>query len=706
MQLWQEIANYFVRFDNLLRSVIGNPNDANFQTWKKNKVFEVCQWLLIVVSLTDFTVYTLNFIYGVWLALKEARGWAKVSTVAVGLSFLVARFFYLPFLLILIPISNVPTMPMVIYEVTLVVLVLFYVFLLLMPLGFALRWVVKFRLWRSYSAANLAKAESRVAKRVEKGRIANIIVNMPIYNEEPEALIMAVESVVNSCYPKQRITVYLSFDNDEEDELVKALFRYLTGHETQAGGWRKCTRLKYKNVTFVVNLFPHGGKRNTQALTFKQMAKDFRGRELDSFVLYLDSDIVLHKDAMLEFLRAMEQNKGLIGMTGFISAISSRQVNFLQYFQDCEYVMGQIIARSLEAGLGGVTCLPGALTIIRLKEMAEAAQTYFDDLPTEKIFDFHRYHLGEDRFLTHLLMQQSKSYSLGFCPSARAKTVAPDNWTSFVKQRRRWLLGAFSNEIFFLADLSLWKKVPLLLLYKILDFSSRSASFFIYLVTFQIITGVNFSPIQSLVIWAPLALAWLFLGVVALSMRRLKSWIMFPFIILLNPWLYFGINLYSLWTWNTRSWGGPRTDVPEDELTEGSDDLQPLSEVYARPSTDSFLSEAMDPAPGVERTRSYLSEGSSIHSVEEFVERPTLTRFYQSLLRRQQQDPYSQSQRPLGGDDYIKQQYVHSVPQNVATAPEPVYQPTYHQYSGQAYPIASRQSVQPQYKYFPRNHDQ
>jgi hypothetical protein len=27
----------------------------------------------------------------------------------------------------------------------------------------------------------------------------------------------------------------------------------------------------------------------------------------------------------------------------------------------------------------------------------------------------------------------------------------------------------------------------------------------------------------------------------------------------LNPWIYFMVNIYSIATWNTRSWGGPRT---------------------------------------------------------------------------------------------------------------------------------------------------
>ena len=100
---------------------------------------------------------------GFWqiLAMREAKGANKVSTPMVGLAFLIARFFYLPFLLILLPLDAVPLMPTVIYEITLVVLVLFYVCLFLMPIAFALQWVIKFRLWRSYSEVNLAKAWNR-----------------------------------------------------------------------------------------------------------------------------------------------------------------------------------------------------------------------------------------------------------------------------------------------------------------------------------------------------------------------------------------------------------------------------------------------------------------------------------------------------------------------------------------------------------------
>ena len=382
---------------------------------------------------------------------------------------------------------------------------------------------------------------------------------MPIYNEDPAALCMAVDSVFGLIYPKTKLVLYLSFDSDEQSELFMHLMDHLgEGKTSLQVPYPMRTCLNYQGVKIIVNRFPHGGKRSTQALTFDQIKGSFRGKQSGTFVLFIDSDIILYPDCIVEFVRAMEKQKDVAAMTGFISAISSRSSNFYWYFQDCEYVVGQVFARSLEAALGGVTCLPGALTIVRLTELTKAAETYFSDLSTDDIFDFHRYHLGEDRYLTHLLMEQSNSYAIGFCPSARAKTEAPGTWVSFLKQRRRWLLGAFSNEVYFLSDHRIWLRVPLLLVYKLCDFASRSASFFVYIVMFQMITGTHFTVPLLVLVWAPLALYWAMMLVFAIILRRLKVFMMYPIIILINPFMFFFINIYAIWTWNKRSWGGPR----------------------------------------------------------------------------------------------------------------------------------------------------
>ncbi|KAL5040488.1 hypothetical protein RTP6_007488 [Batrachochytrium dendrobatidis] len=557
----------------ILRKVkyVSNPRVA---TWLAYLWVQILQGIVIFISLLDFAIFTSLLIYGTILTIRATRGLEKFFPIMVAVLFLVFRFLYLPFLMLLIPIPNIWHFPKIVFKITFVGLFLLYVIVFLITIMIAASWAIKYRIWRNsgrHEDKVLKRARFRVRKRIRHNRIPQIIVVMPIYNEEPEALINGVKSVVDSIYPSARVTVFLSFDYDQESPLFLHLMKFLTQNPTEEPGrYSNRTVLYYKGVQFVINRFPHGGKRGTQAHTFQQIKQMYSAVESQTYVLFVDSDIILYPDCMIEFVRAMEKGKNLVGMTGFISAISSRERNILLYCQDCEYLTSQVFWRSLEASLGGVTCLPGALTILRLKELSKAAETYFSDLKTENIFDFHRYHLGEDRYLTHLLMEQSRSYSIGFCPSARAKTEAPNTWSSFLKQRRRWLLGAFSNEIYFLSDYRLWMRTPFLLLFKFYDFTARSASsFFIYVVVIQLCSGTNYNWLQLLILFGPVMINWLMLLVFALVLRRFKVFYMFPVMLIVTAWANFFVNVYSIWTWNVRSWGGPRaSEIKQDDMLE------------------------------------------------------------------------------------------------------------------------------------------
>ncbi|KAJ3322188.1 hypothetical protein HDV06_003248 [Boothiomyces sp. JEL0866] len=546
-----------------------NPNTA---LWKSNSAIAGVQLLLVVCGLIDFGVYTINLYHGLILSLDRK----VVGPAVIALVFSAIRLAYIPLFFMFIPADGIPIFPNIIYSVSFSILFVLYIALLIFPLLFAIGWSIKYRMWRN------------------SGRLSSKIIVMPIYNEDKDALINAVESIVQSVYPANKMVVYLSFDSDEISDLYLHLMKYLAGgEELPKSAYRERVLIIYQRIHFIVNRFPHGGKRNTQAATFEQITDAYEGREKGTFVLFIDSDIILHRDCMLEFLRAMEDNKEMVGMTGFISAISSRGFNPYWYFQDTEYVIGQIFSRALEAGLGGVTCLPGALTIVRLKELAQASKLYFSDLNTEKIFDFHRYHLGEDRYLTHILMEQSKSYSIGFCLSARAKTEAPGNWTSFLKQRRRWLLGALSNEVYFLCDVRLWFRVPFLILYKLLLFSSQSTGFLMYLVLFSYIVGVSFTTAQTLVLWTPYLASWILTFFFAIVTRRFKIFWMYPILVLAIPWIFLLINLYSTFTWNVRTWGGPRTD--QEEPTHRIDLSRPITLLELQlEGTSDFLLDMID----------------------------------------------------------------------------------------------------------------
>ncbi|KAJ3126999.1 hypothetical protein HK098_006890 [Nowakowskiella sp. JEL0407] len=400
-----------------------------------------------------------------------------------------------------------------------------------------------------------------------------IIIVMPIYNEEPDALFNAVLSVTRANYLKSCMHLFVSFDDESVSELYLRLldkmgvFQHAAESSKSFDGINisssstdeplafsdveaKFLKLKrvmsdgsvgydiptqftvtFEGVCVTICRFPHNGKRATQAKTFKLINKMYghKGSNTErTYVLYIDSDVILERNAIYEFTRAMELQPEKVAYTGYITCRTSlAPTNFLVAYQDSEYLHSQLIHRSFEAILGGVVCLPGALTMVRLRALKEVAPHYFTRLNTDKTLDYHRFHLGEDRYMTHLLMDvatnhvkvkkrkqvdrrrraagkpplkkpkhMNNSYTIGFCSSARCKTEAPDTWQKLLKQRRRWFLGAIANEIFMLIAPELWRQTPILMLTKLWDFGLRSL--IIYVTLFNIFLNYVVFPNMDL----------------------------------------------------------------------------------------------------------------------------------------------------------------------------------------------------------------
>jgi hypothetical protein len=54
-------------------------------------------------------------------------------------------------------------------------------------------------------------------------------------------------------------------------------------------------------------------------------------------------------------------------------------------------------------------------------------------------------HLGEDRYLTTLLLKHFSNYKTQFVRDAHAYTVVPDEWSVLLSQRRRWINSTIHN---------------------------------------------------------------------------------------------------------------------------------------------------------------------------------------------------------------------------------------------------------------------
>lgn len=128
-----------------------------------------------------------------------------------------------------------------------------------------------------------------------------------------------------------------------------------------------------------------------------------------------------------------------------------------------EYYISHNLAKAFESLFGSVSCLPGCFSLYRVRTadkgrpliissrvIDEYAENHVDTLHKKNLFS-----LGEDRFLTTLLMKHFPSFKTKFQPSAVARTMAPVSWRVLFSQRRRWINSTIHNlcELAILPDL-------------------------------------------------------------------------------------------------------------------------------------------------------------------------------------------------------------------------------------------------------------
>jgi chitin synthase len=395
---------------------------------------------------------------------------------------------------------------------------------------------------------------------LSKNADKQVFVIMPIYNEEPASLWKAVQSVEKLQYNKSKMHLFLAFDDNNEP----AAFQYLTNKLlAKPLKDQKVFTIDSNGLLITVCRFPHAGKKSAQSNAFKLVQQYYGQNDLsDALVFFIDSEIQLKSDCLLHFNYHMQKYDKLC-LTGLVSCVNSCNPTFLTYYQDIEYISGQLITRNTENFLGASTCLPGAFTIMKYTVLEAVSSEYFKTHVYDDNFDYHRLYLGEDRYLTHLLMEKYP-WSIGFCQYARCKTDAPASLSGLLNQRRRWYLGHMSNDVWMMSSWILWKNYPLLSLFNFLN-NARNMSIYIYLIYFLLLLNDNVSLVSwILFIILPLALNWLFLTLYALRIRRRMNIVFYIVIILLQPIFSATYMYYTMFTLRKRTWGGVRVQKSEN----------------------------------------------------------------------------------------------------------------------------------------------
>ncbi|KAL2267497.1 hypothetical protein VTJ83DRAFT_4774 [Remersonia thermophila] len=524
--------------------------------------------VVMLAAFLEWFLWIAAFIYCLWKVFVKAEHWTvRVLAVVVGAAFTLLRFIFLPVMLVTLPL---PRQVSAVWPAGMVTFLQWFAFwsfagLLTIPWLFCVYQLVTHQLGRT----------QRIKQVLDEVTAPKVVIVMPCYKEVPEVLMTAIDSVVDCDYPASCIHVFLSFDGDQEDELYLNTIEKL-GVPLTLESYPKSIDVTYKGARVTVSRFPHGGKRHCQKMTFRlidRVYQEYLRRNDNLFILFIDSDCILDRVCLQNFVYDMELSPGnrrdMLAMTGVITS-TTRKHSLITLLQDMEYVHGQLFERTVESGCGAVTCLPGALTMLRFSAFRRMAKYYFADRAEhcEDLFDYAKNHLGEDRWLTHLFMIGAKKrHQIQMCASAFCKTEAVQTLPSLVKQRRRWFLGFITNEVCMLTDWRLWRQYPLLLLVRFMQNTIRTTALLFFIMVLALVTTskkVDDLPVGFIAV--SLGLNWLLMIYFGAKLHRYKLFL-YPLMFVLNPFFNWYYMVYGIFTAGQRTWGGPRADAAAADAT-------------------------------------------------------------------------------------------------------------------------------------------
>lgn len=285
------------------------------------------------------------------------------------------------------------------------------------------------------------------------------------------------------------------------------------------------------------------------------------------FLLQIDADTVVAPDSATRFVSAFLHDTKLIACCGE-TALSNAKASMVTMMQVYEYYISHNLTKAFESLFGSVTCLPGCFSMYRIRAaetgkplfvsreiVQDYAEIRVDTLHTKNLL-----HLGEDRYLTTLLLKYHNKYKTKYIMRAHAWTIAPDSWTVFMSQRRRWINSTVHNLI---------ELVPLSQLCGFCCFSMRFVIFLDLLSTIvqpvivgyiaYLIVEVVQNP-SSIPITAFILLGAIY-GLQAIIFIVRRKWEMIGWMIIYifaTPIFSCGLPLYAFWHMDDFSWGNTR----------------------------------------------------------------------------------------------------------------------------------------------------
>ncbi|KAI8334150.1 chitin synthase-domain-containing protein [Choanephora cucurbitarum] len=285
------------------------------------------------------------------------------------------------------------------------------------------------------------------------------------------------------------------------------------------------------------------------------------------YVLMVDADTEVMPDGLNRMVSVFAHDSRIIGLCGE-TVLSNEKDSWVTMIQVYEYFISHYLIKAFESLFGSVTCLPGCFCMYRIRSPQKnkpllISNQIINDYAINKVDTLHKknlLHLGEDRYLTTLILKHFPNYKTKFVPDAKCATVAPDQWSILLSQRRRWINSTIHNlgELVFLPQLCGFCCFSMRFIVMLDLFSTlvqpAIVGYLIYLI-YTLATSTSGVPIMSI-----LTIAGVY-GLQALIFLLHRKWehiIWMIVSIFAIPVFSFLIPIYSYWHFDDFSWGNTR----------------------------------------------------------------------------------------------------------------------------------------------------
>lgn len=170
------------------------------------------------------------------------------------------------------------------------------------------------------------------------------------------------------------------------------------------------------------------------------------------FVMLIDVGTMPLAKSLFLLYEAMETQSDLAGCCGEIRPMDPNIWKLVVPAQVVEYKFSHIFDKSLESVLGYITVLPGAFSAYRWTALQGDPlwKDYFKSICHPELMNAFssNIYLAEDRVLCLALISKKKeSFLIRYVKASVAETDVPENISTLMSQRRRWINGSWFSLI-------------------------------------------------------------------------------------------------------------------------------------------------------------------------------------------------------------------------------------------------------------------